>query len=261
MRKIEAVIFDWAGTTVDYGCFAPVQAFISAFEEFGITPTNEEVREPMGMLKRDHVKTMLNMPRISAEWAKLKGKEFTEADVDAVYEKSEAAILAAVENYADPKDYVLDAIADLRARGIKIGSTTGYTKEMMDIVIPKAKENGYSPDYCFTSNDVGGCGRPYPFMIFRNMEAMKISGVDAVVKVGDTVSDIKEGKTAGVLTVGIIEGSSALGLSKAEFEALSREDKAAHTKRVIDTYNKAGADYIINNMSELGAIIDKIENN
>ena len=59
-RKIEAVIFDWAGTTVDYGCFAPVQAFITAFEEYGITPTFDEVREPMGMLKRDHIRTMRN---------------------------------------------------------------------------------------------------------------------------------------------------------------------------------------------------------
>ena len=32
MRQLEAVIFDWAGTTVDYGCFAPVEAFIKAFE-------------------------------------------------------------------------------------------------------------------------------------------------------------------------------------------------------------------------------------
>ena len=83
---IEAVIFDWAGTTVDYGCFAPVQAFIEAFKEFGITPTEEEVRKPMGMLKHDHIETMMNMERIHNEWIRIHGKDFTAEDVDKVYE-------------------------------------------------------------------------------------------------------------------------------------------------------------------------------
>ncbi|MGL4876645.1 MAG: phosphonoacetaldehyde hydrolase, partial [Paraclostridium dentum] len=61
MKNIEAVIFDWAGTTVDYGCFAPVRAFIEVFEEYGISPTIDETREPMGMLKWDHIKTMMSM--------------------------------------------------------------------------------------------------------------------------------------------------------------------------------------------------------
>lgn len=63
--KYEAVIFDWAGTTVDYGCFAPVQAFIDAFKASGIEPTVEEVRGPMGMLKIDHIRTMLKGERIA----------------------------------------------------------------------------------------------------------------------------------------------------------------------------------------------------
>ena len=83
-RKIEAVIFDWAGTTVDYGCFAPVQAFITAFEEYGITPTFDEVREPMGMLKRDHIRTMMNMERIHEELKRVHGKDLTEEDLEKV---------------------------------------------------------------------------------------------------------------------------------------------------------------------------------
>ncbi len=50
---IEAVIFDWAGTTVDYGCFAPVKAFMEAFAHHGVPVTMEETRKPMGMLKRE----------------------------------------------------------------------------------------------------------------------------------------------------------------------------------------------------------------
>ena len=57
---IKAVIFDWAGTTVDYGCFAPVQAFMETFKAAGVEPTMEETRKPMGMLKIDHIRTMQN---------------------------------------------------------------------------------------------------------------------------------------------------------------------------------------------------------
>ncbi len=79
--KYDGIIFDWAGTTVDYGCFAPVKAFIEAFEHYGITPTLEEVRKPMGMLKIDHVRTMLSMERISTAWEEKQGRKWTEEDV------------------------------------------------------------------------------------------------------------------------------------------------------------------------------------
>lgn len=90
MAKFDGVIFDWAGTTVDYGCFAPVQAFADSFAEFGVIPTMDEVRAPMGMLKRDHVRTMLQMERISGLWKQVHGREFTEEDVEAVYLRSES---------------------------------------------------------------------------------------------------------------------------------------------------------------------------
>ncbi len=148
--KTEAVIFDWAGTTVDYGCFAPVGAFIKAFKEFGIMPTVDEVRAPMGMLKWNHINEMLKGERISAEWERIYGRKATNDDVDNVYDKSEKAILDIVSEYAEPKPYVIETVAGLRKMGIKIGSTTGYTDEMMNIVVPKAKEFGYSPDCWFS---------------------------------------------------------------------------------------------------------------
>ena len=76
--KFDGIIFDWAGTTVDYGSFAPVQAFVEAFEAFGITPTLEEVRKPMGMLKIDHIRTMLSMDRIHDLWKEKQGRDWTE---------------------------------------------------------------------------------------------------------------------------------------------------------------------------------------
>lgn len=252
---IEAVIFDWAGTTVDYGCFAPVQAFIEAFKEFGITPTEEEVRKPMGMLKHDHIETMMNMERIHNEWIRIHGKDFTAEDVDKVYEASEAGIFKILKDFAEPKPFVLETIEKLRQAGIKIGSTTGYTDDMMAIVVPKAAENGYTPDCWFSPNSVENLGRPYPYMIFKNMEKLKVISVKNVVKVGDTVSDIKEGLAAGVTTVGVIEGSSIMGLSKETYEALAPEEQEKECRRVAQVYKETGADHIIRNMSELTTIL------
>lgn len=258
-RKIEAVIFDWAGTTVDYGSFAPVQAFIEAFRQHGIEPSTEEVRKPMGMLKKNHIRTMLEMPRLRAQWQQTHGKDWDEADVDAVYASSEDSIMPILKDFADPKPFVLDTVATLRARGIKIGSTTGYTDEMMSIVVPKAKELGYAPDVWCSPNAVENLGRPYPYMIFYNMQALRIPSAASVVKVGDTVADIQEGKHAGVFTIGVVEGSSVMGLTQAEFQALSTAEQLLERQRVAEIYQSAGADGVIQNLSALLSVIDKLE--
>ena len=75
--KTEAVIFDWAGTTVDYGCFAPVSAFVETFASRGIEVTLDEVRAPMGALKRDHIQQMLEMPRVNKLFVNQHQRSFT----------------------------------------------------------------------------------------------------------------------------------------------------------------------------------------
>ncbi len=243
--KWEAVILDWAGTTVDYGCFAPVQAFVEVFKEYGIEPTMEETRKPMGMMKWEHIRTMLQMNRIRQEFVRIYGREPNDQDVDAMHDKFTEKLLRVLNQFAEPKDYVLETVETLKNAGIKIGSTTGYTDEMMEIVIREAKKAGYEPDCMYTPDSTGHLGRPYPYMIFRNMEALKISCVDGVLKVGDTISDIREAKNAGVTAVGIVEGSSEMGLTKAEWEALSEEEQAAKAREVKTRYLEAGADHVI----------------
>lgn len=255
MKKIEAVIFDWAGTTIDFGSFAPVQAFIDAFNEYDIYPTVEEIRQPMGLAKRDHIKTVLEMKRINDEWLIENQREWTESDIDKIYKRSEELLLSNLKDYAQPKPFVLETVTELRQRGIKIGSTTGYNHEMMSIVVPEANKQGYSPDIWFSPESVG---RPYPFMIFENMKQLKISSVRAVIKVGDTIADIQEGKNAGVISVGVIEGSSLMGLSLSDYEKLSEQQRQIEASRVQKIYEENGADYIISNMSGLIELIDKI---
>lgn len=245
MGKIKAVIFDWAGTTVDYGCFAPVQAFVEVFRHFGIEPAMEEVRKPMGMLKRDHIKTMLQMDRIFDLWMGQYGKEPQESDIDKMYALFETKLMSILHQFAEPKPYVLETVARMREMGIKIGSTTGYTDAMMEVVTREAKKAGYEPDCWYSPDSTGQKGRPYPFMVYKNMEALEVMSVDTVLKVGDTVSDIKEGKNAGICTAGVLEGSSEMAYSMEEYENLTAAQRQAECERVDKIYRQAGADYVI----------------
>lgn len=255
---IQTVVFDWAGTTVDYGCFAPVQAFAEVFKKHGVEPTAAEVREPMGMLKIDHIRTMLGMERIASEWQRVHGAAPNEDDVHALYDQFEEALMSILHNFTTPKPHVLDVVAELRATGIKIGSTTGYTDSMMAVVAPAARAQGYAPDFMITPDGVGSKGRPLPYMMFRNMEALGVESVNAVAKVGDTVSDVREGKAAGVFTVGVIEGSSEMALTQAEFEALDAEAREAACARVDRTFRDAGADAVIRTLAELPQLLRQV---
>ncbi len=251
MKKIKAVIFDWAGTTVDFGCMAPVQAFVEVFKQYGIEPTMEEVRKPMGMLKIDHIRTMLKMDRIRDLWIDKYGKEPAEEDAQALYGIFEEKLLSILPDYSDPKPGVVEAVNRLRRHGYKIGSTTGYNDKMMEIVVPAAREKGYEPDVWFSPDSTGQKGRPWPYMIFRNMEALEIKKVNRVLKVGDTISDIKEGRNAGVWSAAIVVGSSEMGLSLQEYEALSQEEKDRLCRETADRFVEAGADKVFYTIQDL----------
>ena len=246
-NTIEAVIFDWAGTTVDYGCFAPVNGFIEGFKSIGIDIASEMARKPMGLPKIDHTRAI----------AAMLPKPISEKRILKAYEIFEETLFADIERHCDIKDYVLETVAALREKGIKIGSTTGYTSAMMERVLPKAAEQGYSPDFCIAPDQTVK-GRPYPYMIWNNLIHFGISDPRAVVKVGDTAADIAEGKNADCWTVGVIMGSSELGLSREEVAAVS-EEKLQYLKAAVRaTYYKAGADYIIDDMNELLDVIADI---
>lgn len=258
MSQIEGVILDWAGTTVDFGCFAPVKVFVDIFKNNGINVTMEEARAPMGMLKIDHIRAMLSIPRISELWEEQYGAPFNEQDVENLYAEFEPALLASLSEYTDPIPEVIETVEVLRNQGLKIGSTTGYTESMMDIVVPNALKKGYNPDFCMTPDGTNSLGRPYPYMIFRNMEALKLSAAWQVVKVGDTISDIKEAVNAGVWSVGVIIGSSEMGLSIAEYKDLSEGDREGLIAKTEQSFRQNGADFTIQTMGELPQLIETI---
>jgi len=254
---IKGVILDWAGTTIDFGCFAPLNVFVEIFKNKGIEITVQEAREPMGMLKKDHVRVILSMPRIKKLWKEKYERDYNESDVENLYNDFEPALMKILPDYTDIIDGVIPVCAQLRGRGIKIGSTTGYTSKMMEVVMAQAKKKGYSPDSMVTADDVGS-GRPYPFMLYKNMQNLGLYPPKSVVKAGDTVADIEEGVNAGVWSVGVIVGSSEMGLTESEYNSLPEKQKHEIERRVRKTFFDAGADYVINNLYELPALIEEI---
>jgi phosphonoacetaldehyde hydrolase len=256
-NKIEAVIFDWAGTTVDYGCFAPVEVFLEVFYHKNVSITLEEARGPMGMLKIDHIRTLTKVPRIATEWKRIHGCFPTEEDVVNMYEEFEPSLLKILPNYATPISGVLETVKVLRDMHLKIGSTTGYTDSMMKIVMPEAKKLGYHPDFCFTPDSLPA-GRPAPWMIFQNAMKLGVFPMTHIVKVGDTKSDILEGVNAGCWSIGIVLGSNEMGLHQNEAEEMSEESLNKKIEEITERYYASGAHYVIQTIHELPALIKKI---
>jgi phosphonoacetaldehyde hydrolase len=248
---------DWAGTAVDFGCFAPVEAFVEAFDENGIRVSVDEVRKPMGKAKVEHIRALLRMDSVGAQFRRLYQREWTEDDVSEINRAFEKTLFRTLHRYAKPVAGVVETMDILRRQGIKIGSTTGYTRAMMDIVQTEAERHGYRVDSCATPDGLPA-GRPAPFMIFRNMIDLNVQHLDGVVKVGDTIEDIREGLSAKVHVVGVVVGSNELGLSENEISRMSERRLFEKIQTVRDRMTDAGAHYVIESVGELPYVINHI---
>lgn len=261
MNKISCVIMDWAGTAVDYGCFAPLNAFLKVFsEEKGIDITYRQAREPMGLLKIDHIKAILSMPEVNEKFLARYGRNWNMEDVDEMYRSFEKHLFASLTDFTTPIPGVLETIGKLRESGVKIGSTTGYTRAMMDVVRPGAAAKGYVVDNLVTPDGLPA-GRPAPYMIYQNMIDLAIPSVDNVVKVGDTIADIREGVNAKVCSIGLITGSNEMGITEEEYNRLSPDTLASMKNKVRERMLAAGAHYVLDTIAELPDCIELINDN
>ena len=255
--KIKGVILDWAGTSVDCGCRGPAAVFGRAFERFGLSPTMEEIRGPMGREKREHTRIMLESPRLAAQWEKARGKKPDDADVDEVFAVVQELMPEVLADYGRPVPGCVEAMAELRRKGIKIGSCTGYSRPMMTKLLPAAREAGFEPDCLVTADEVPQ-GRPMPWMCWLNFMRLGLFPPESIVKVGDTEADILEGINAGCWSVGVTRTSNALGMTEEELEAADPEELKAREERLAREFRKAGAHYVISSIAELPGLCDEI---
>jgi phosphonoacetaldehyde hydrolase len=255
---IEAAILDWAGTILDFGSRAPAIAFVELFRRNGADITVEEARGPMGTNKRDHIEHLLAEPRIAALWKAAHGHDPNGADTDRLYAEFLPLQLDVLRSHSALIPGVLDAVAAVRARGIKIGSTTGYARPMMDINMEEAARQGLTVDACATADDVPA-GRPAPHMCLKNAIALGVTAVWRCVKVDDTVPGIAEGINAGMWTVGVAVSGNEVGLSPDEWRALAEAEKACRRAGAAERLKTAGAHYVVDSVAQLPCCIDDIE--
>lgn len=255
---IRAVVFDWAGTVVDHGSLAPMGVFVEAFAEFGVDITIDEARGPMGMAKRPHVAALMALPRIAAAWEAKHGHAPAEADIDAVYDIFVPKNRAVAAKFSDVIPGVPEMTARLRERGVKIGSTTGYTRDIMAEILPGAAAQGFAPDCLVCTGDTPE-GRPSPYMLWRALTEIGVYPAWQSIKVDDTEVGISEGINGGAWTVGVAVSGNVFGLSLADTQALPKAEFGARRAIAVERLGKAGAHYVIDSAADLLPVLDAIE--
>jgi phosphonoacetaldehyde hydrolase len=256
-HPIKAVIFDWAGTMVDFGCMAPAQALIDAFAAHGVGITAAQARRDMGMAKRDHVAAILADPAVAAAWAAAHGAPPSAQDIDMIYAALEPLIEAAATRCADLIPGAAAVAAELAGQGIKIGSGTGYTRQMMSGILPCAAAQGYAPGVVVCAGETPS-GRPSPLMTWQALIALDAWPAHACVKVDDAPVGIEEGRHAGCWTIGVAASGNGVGLSLAEYEALDGADRRARVAASADRLTSAGANFVIETVADIQPILNMI---
>jgi phosphonoacetaldehyde hydrolase len=254
---LKAVLLDWAGTTMDYGCYAPAVVFVDVFKRKGVEISMEEAREPMGAHKQVHIRQITKNENVSQRWQKKHGRKPNENDVNEMFHDFIPLQLACLARYSDLIPGTLETVATMRARGLKIGSTTGYTEQMMDLLQSEAKRRGYVPDATVCATQVPA-GRPHPFMCLQNAILLQTYPLESFVKIGDTLPDIEEGLNAGMWTIGLAKTGNEMGLTEQEISELDPEIRQARLDRAYKRMHQTGAHFVVDSISDVLPALDEI---
>ncbi len=258
-HRLQAVIFDWAGTLVDFGSLAPTQIFVDAFGSFGLQISLAQARGPMGLSKREHIRVLLDDPGIQRQWQTRCGRPSGDADIDALYRRFMPMQIEKVGAYSQPIPGAVEVLAQLRAAGLKIGSCSGYPREVLQVLLPLAAHQGLAPDHVVAGDELPAGGRPGPFMALANVLALGVGDVRACVKVDDTAPGIAEGRNAGMWSIGLSVSGNEVGLTHDAWVALDADTQARLRSVAEDRLRAAGAHDVVDSIADLPAALARIE--
>ena len=253
--RFDLVIFDWAGTMVDFGCIAPVKALLAAFSREGVEISEAAARHDMGKTKLDHVRGLLSHPEVDAAWRARHGRTPDERDIESLMNRLGPLMRENAERAATLISGARDTFERVRAAGLRVGSSTGYTREMMKPVLARAAEQGYIPEHVVCSGETPA-GRPTPLMIYKACVELGVWPLSRVLKVDDAEAGIAEGKAAGAFTVGVASGNT-LALSPEALSALSAAERATRVSAAREALHAAGADLVIDSVADLVPALEK----
>jgi phosphonoacetaldehyde hydrolase len=254
---IKAVVLDWAGTMIDHGCRAPVLALQNVFADAGIPIDEAEARADMGVAKRDHIRAILAQPRVAQAWRDLHGDAPTELDVATLHDAVEPMMIKAANECAELIPGAADLASRLHATGTGIASCTGYTRPMMAGILPRAAEQGYTPDVVICAGETKA-GRPSPLMLWKGLVELGAWPASACVKVDDSTVGIAEGRAAGAWTVGLAASGNGVGLDHQSLLALPQGERAQRVGAAAAALRSAGADYVVDSVADLWPVLETI---
>ena len=243
-KVIPAVVLDWAGTMVDHGCCAPLIALRRVLARHGFSAPDEHLRQGMGRAKKEHLRNLLAL-HVAA------------TAVDKIYPELEHEIFGELQAHAGLIAGAREFAQGLAQQGIKIGSTTGYTQAMINVLAASAARQGYTPDLIITPDQVPA-GRPAPYMLYANALQLGVWPLWQCVKIGDTADDIAEGRNAGMWTVAVALTGNAFGLSSADTESLPAHQRQEKAEAARSLLRAAGADYVIDSVADAAPILEQI---
>ena len=257
--KVKALVLDWSGTVADAYVLAPAVVFVEVFKKHGVEISMFEARGPMGLRKDLHIKALTEVPELRRRWQEIKGKDPDQGDVDAMFEDFVPMQLDCLRQYTGLLPGVAEVLQRLQKQGIKIGSTTGFMRSMVDILEEDAKKQGYVPDASVAGDEVEHGARPKPFMVYKNLDLMDVHPIQSVIKVDDTISGIGEALEAGCWGVGVSRYSNYMDVdSLAHAESLSDEEIARRVDHTNEILQKAGAHYVIASLADIEPVIEDV---
>ena len=256
--KLKAVILDWAGTTMDYGCYAPAVVFVEVYKRKGVPISMEEARIPMGAHKKVHIRKISQLDSVSKRWEEIHGRKPNEDDVDEMFADFVPLQLACLADYSDLIPGTLEAVTHFRERGLKIGATTGYLPEMMAMLKEEASQRGYGPDSSVCAGDVPA-GRPEPWMCLENAKNLGVYPMESIVKVDDTLPGIDEGLNASMWSIGLAKTGNEIGLNQEEIEALTADELQVKLEGAYRRMWQVGAHYVVDGIWDVPIVLDLID--
>ena len=257
--KVQAVILDWSGTTADDYVVAPAVVFVEVFKRQKVEISMVEARGPMGLRKDLHIKALTEVDEIKERWKKIHGKYPEQSDVDRMFADFVPLQLDCLRKYTTLLPGVAEVTQRLQKQGIKIGSTTGFVRSMVDILEEDSAKQGYKPDASVAGDEVTNGARPSPHMVYKNLDMLNITPIQSVVKVDDTTSGIGEAVNAGCWGIGVTRYSNYMDVDTPEDgKKLSEDEIKKRVAKTKDILEKAGAHYILESIADIEPVIEDI---
>jgi phosphonoacetaldehyde hydrolase len=257
--KVQAVILDWSGTTADAYVVAPAVVFVEVFKRQKVEISMVEARGPMGLRKDLHIKALTEVDEIKERWKKIHGKYPEQSDVDRMFADFVPLQLDCLRKYTTLLPGVAEVTQRLQKQGIKIGSTTGFVRSMVDILEEDSVKQGYKPDASVAGDEVTNGARPSPHMVYKNLDMLNITPIQSVVKVDDTASGVGEAVNAGCWGIGVTRYSNYMDVDTPEDgKKLSEDEIKKRVAKTKDILEKAGAHYILESIADIEPVIEDI---